>query len=135
MLINLTPHQITLLSLDYHDGSEVVIAPSGKVARCEVETQKVGSVWGCGAHGFDVEIAVVRTTFGAVYTCDAGGNRLHDGLPSPGDITGKYHTFDGYVVSRAVAEALGPREDVFFPTDLVRDEEGRVVGARALARI
>lgn len=36
------------------------------------------------------------------------------------------------IVSRAVAAALPERDDLIVPTDLVRDESGRVIGCRAL---
>lgn len=38
-----------------------------------------------------------------------------------------------YIVSRTVAEASG-REDLVFPTDFKRDENGRIVACCALAR-
>lgn len=50
-----------------------------------------------------------------------------DGFPEPRD---------GwlFIVSRAVAER-SDRTDLVVPDSIVRDEDGRVVGARALARI
>lgn len=40
-----------------------------------------------------------------------------------------------YIVSRVVAEAARGRDDLFIVDDAVRDGEGRIVGARALARV
>lgn len=40
-----------------------------------------------------------------------------------------------YVVSALVAQAVPDREDVFIPDDTVRDEQGRIIGVRALARV
>jgi hypothetical protein len=40
-----------------------------------------------------------------------------------------------WVVSRLVAEALGPRGDVVYPVDQIRNRFGRVVGCRALGMI
>lgn len=54
-----------------------------------------------------------------------------------GDVVGLPPAKEGviYVVSGMVLSALaGSRSDVFGPADLVRDENGRVVGARALTR-
>lgn len=59
MIINLTPHEITIIS----EGGNITIPPSGTVARCAVTRRQVGSVDG---------IPVNRTVFGAV-----------EGLPEP----------------------------------------------------
>lgn len=53
--------------------------------------------------------------------------------PTLGEITGLPPSREGviYVASALVAEAAH-RRDVFSPGELIRDEEGRVVGARGL---
>jgi len=38
------------------------------------------------------------------------------------------------IVSQLVADACLGRDDLLVPADLVRDEQGRVIGCRALAR-
>lgn len=39
----------------------------------------------------------------------------------------------GYIVSRVVAAAV-VREDLFFPADEIRDEQGQIIGCSSLAR-
>ena len=107
-LVNLTPHSITIW-----DGDEVVVdvEPSGSMARC-TEDRRPGDPITVDGH----EIPINSVGFGEVV-----------GLPDP--VPGV-----GYVVSRAVAETVPGREDVFYPDIPVRDEQGRIVGCRALAR-
>lgn len=38
-----------------------------------------------------------------------------------------------YIVSYLTAQAVSEREDVFITDDAVRDEQGRIIGYRALA--
>lgn len=108
-LTNLTPHTVQILWAG--DGFE--IEPSSPPARCAVETEIVDtiSVW----DGFLVP--VTRPRFGAV-----------TGLPDPEDGV-------GYIVSRVVAEARPDRRDLYIPDQLVRDNQGRIVGCRALAQV
>ena len=40
-----------------------------------------------------------------------------------------------YIVSALVAQAVPDRQDVFIVDDSVRDEQGRIIGARALAHV
>lgn len=104
-LINLTPHEITLVR---KDGEKVVIPPSGKVARVRVEQKEVGEIDG---------FPVVQSEFGEV-----------EGLPEEreGVI---------YIVSFPVLQALqGTRSDVVAPDTspqgAVRDEQGRIIGVK-----
>jgi len=60
---------------------------------------------------------VDRTQFGAV-----------TGLPDPQPDT-------IFVVSALVAQAVPDRQDVFITDDAVRDDQGRLIGCRALAHI
>jgi hypothetical protein len=64
-----------------------------------------------------ITVPVNRTQFGAV-----------TGLPEPQPDT-------IFVVSALVAQAVPDRPDVFIVDDAVRDEQGRVIGARALAHV
>jgi len=54
-----------------------------------------------------------------------------------GDVTGLPSAVDGtwLVVSRLVAAACPDRQDLLVPADLVRDDEGRVVGCKALEAV
>ena len=105
-LVNLTPHALSLVV-----GSEAVtVPPSGTVARVSVTRESAGTVTVGG-----VQVPLYRTTYGAV-----------EGLPDPAPNT-------LFVVSAVVAAAARDRTDLVVPDDLVRDDQGRVVGARGLA--
>jgi len=110
-LVNLTPHQLNLMPAG-PDGPMVVIPTSGTVARCTTSRMQVNTVT-----VDDITIPVNRTQFGAV-----------DGLPDPQPDT-------IFIVSSVVAQAVPDRQDVFIVDDAVRDEQGRIIGARALAHV
>lgn len=107
-IINLTPHALNLLV----DGKEIVVPPSGTVARAATIRQQVGTINVDG-----VDVPVNKTVFGDI-----------DGLPDPQPDT-------IYVVSMLVAQAVPDRDDVFIVDDTVRDDQGRIVGAKALAHV
>lgn len=90
----------------------VTIVPDGRIPRLREETRTVGHVEVDGH-----TLPVTETTLGAL-----------EGLPEPADGV-------VYVVSRLVAEAAPHRHDLYFPGRLVRDSEGRVVGAESLAQL
>lgn len=105
-IINLTPHAITFM-----DGNNSVIAtvePSGTIARASQTRETVGNING---------IAVNQCSYGEV-----------TGLPDPQDGT-------IYLVSALTAQACRDRNDVFITDDAVRDDAGRIIGCRAIARI
>lgn len=105
-IINLTPHAINFL-----DGNNSVLAtvePSGVVARAAQTRETVDSVNG---------IPVNQCSYGAV-----------TGLPDPQPET-------IYLVSALTAQACRDRNDVFITDDAVRDDSGRIIGCRAIARI
>jgi hypothetical protein len=64
-----------------------------------------------------ISVPVNQTRFGEVF-----------GLPEPQPDT-------IYVVSALVAQAVPDRSDVFVVDDTVRDEQGRIIGCRALAHV
>lgn len=105
-IVNLTPHTINIMP-DGTDG-DVTSIPSSGEARATTTREHYGTING---------IQVYRTRFGAV-----------QGLPKPQKDT-------IYIVSSITAQAVPEREDVFIPDDIVRDEQGRVIGCRALGRI
>ena len=41
---------------------------------------------------------------------------------------------DLLIVSQICCAAVPERDDLYYPTDLIRDDEGRIVGARALGQ-
>lgn len=112
-VINLTPHEINIVG---EGGSvERTLPPSGSVARVEVRATQVGHVFCEG-----LAVALRKTEFGQVVD-----------LPPP--VSGYY-----FVVSRVVLEAARAvsrgADDLVCPDDLVRDAEGRVIGARAFSQ-
>ena len=110
-IVNLTPHALNLMP-EGPDGPTVTIPPSGLVARCAVDRVQVDTVTVDG-----VAVPVNQTRFGEV-------SDLPD--PQPDTI---------FVVSALVAQAVPDRQDVFIVDDAVRDEQGRIIGARALAHV
>lgn len=105
-IVNLTPHDINIIG---EIGEVVQTFPaSGELARCSVSREQVDVING---------IPVNRTVFGAV-----------TGLPEQQEGV-------VYVVSALVAQAVDGRDDVVIPDDAVRDEQGRIVGCRAFARV
>jgi len=110
-LVNMTPHEITLVG----ENGEIVlrIPPSGTVARCREEIEDCGTVT---AGPWGPAVRIYRRRLGEI-----------EGLPEP-----EFRTI--YITSALVAHAawaLG-RRDVVHPGELVRDEQGRVVGCRGL---
>lgn len=106
-VINATPHALHIIG---NDGAvAVTIEPSGVVARCTVERMADGEVNG---------IPVNSTVYGKL-----------GGLPDEERGT-------MYVVSSlaAIAGKVEGRSDLLVPDDVVRDEDGKIIGCRALAR-
>lgn len=104
--VNLTPHVVTFF--DTAGNVILTVEPSGQVARCSVTREQVGDING---------IPINKTQFGKV-----------ENLPEPQEGT-------IYIVSSLTAQAVPEREDVFITDDAVRDEQGRIIGCRALAHI
>ena len=105
-IVNLTPHSITFV--DDAGNTVLTVEPSGQVARCSVTREKIGEING---------IPVNKSRFGKV-----------ENLPEPAEGT-------IYIVSALTAQAVPEREDVFIVDDAVRDEQGRIIGCRALAHV
>lgn len=104
-LLNLTPHALTLVG----ENGTVTVPASGQVARLAVTRTACAPVTVDGV----LTLTVTRPTLGDTV-----------GLPEPqpGVVL---------VVSAMVAEAAG-RADVMSPGELLRDEGGKVIGARGL---
>lgn len=105
-IVNLTPHAINFLRED--NSVLATIEPSGTIARASQTRETVGSI---------NDIAVNQCSYGEV-----------TGLPDPQDGT-------IYLVSALTAQACRNRDDVFITDDAVRDDAGRIIGCRAIARI
>lgn len=106
-LVNLTRHAIVLRPTA---GGELVIPPSGTEARIAV-TRAVAAVITIDG----VDIPVNRNSYGEI-----------ENLPVP--VEGVVYLASALVGQRAL------RADVVGVDDAIRDDQGRVVGARALAR-
>jgi len=121
-LVNLTPHPITLQGED----TKVTIPPSGKVARV-VEEQRASALLAFQGDKVDGDKVDDLIPIYSVPLVDLSVRKVVD-LPDPEDGT-------LYIVSRPVALALaGTRADVVVPDDFVRDDQGRIIAARRLAR-
>ncbi|WP_405316974.1 hypothetical protein [Faecalibacillus faecis] len=102
-IINLTPHDVTVIL----DGNVTkTIKSSGTIARCSQTSKELGPLG---------DIPLVATIFGDVV-----------GLPDPQDDV-------WYIVSRIVMNALPLRRDLLVPNDLVRDNDGNIIGCRSFS--
>lgn len=105
-IINLTPHAINFL--DANNRPIMTVEPSGVIARAKQTRTLCGTIAG---------IPVNQCAYGTV-----------QGLPEPAKET-------IYIVSSITAQACPEREDVYIVDDSVRNEDGRIIGVRALAHI
>ena len=110
-LINLTPHDITIL---FEDGTILKVPASGTVARVASTNDTVGGVMTDAG-----TIPVKAVTYGEV-----------TGLPEPDPEKAQY-----FLVSSLVAARVPDRRDVLVPGDFVRDEKGNIIGCRSLNRV
>lgn len=108
-IINMTPHALNIID---GNGAVALTIPSSGVARAAQKREHIADLTVDG-----VSIPVSKSTYGAV-----------EDLPAP---------VDGviYVVSALTAQACPDRADVFITDDPVRDEAGRIIGCRGLARL
>lgn len=107
-ILNLTPHAVTIVAAD---GTVARTIPSDGVARVMQTMRPAGLLDG---------IAIVDTVYG-----------------EPIDLPEK--RANTFIIVSAVtaqaAKAVGrPTDDLLFPADFVRDDAGRIIGCRALAR-
>lgn len=87
---------------------EITIPASGTVARCSEVSEVIGELNG---------VPVIRKSFGQVVN-----------LPEPEEGV-------VYIVSALVAQAAKDRDDVVFPGNLVRDDQGNIKGLNAFGKI
>ena len=109
-LVNLTPHALNLMP-EGPDEPDGLIRRPGRLPGARL-TGQVDTVAVDG-----ISVPVNQTQFGAV-----------TGLPDPQPDT-------IYIVSSLVAQAVPDRPDVLIVDDAVRDDQGRIIGARALAHV
>jgi hypothetical protein len=108
-LANYTPHSVTILS----DDGPLSIPVSGPPARV-VQTR--GDLEPIRVGAFDI----------AVGWSQIGTEVINLPEVRPGQLI---------IVARMVAEAAADRSDLVFPDDLVRNDNGAVVGCRRLSRL
>ena len=132
-IINCTPHDIVFVIENHIDDEfyaieKFIIKKSGIVPRVkEVENK--------------IEVFKASVTRESEIETDGYDNGWHlyvdimeksflevEGLPEP-----KKDTY--YVVSALVAGAAKNRNDLLIPNDIVRDDQGRIIGCRSLAKI
>lgn len=104
--INLTPHELNILNDDEEE--VLTIPPSGDTVRVDVTRQTVDHVEGA---------PIKKTEFGDV-----------EGLPEPKEDT--IYVVSGFVGSHP---DVSDRDDVVSPGQLVRDENGKPIGAKGFA--
>ncbi len=107
-LINLTPHEVVLVCGDHI----LAFPPSGTVARVIRERRREGAL-----KGGDVLIPV-----NAISETDIAN------LPPPE--SGKQ-----YIVSNIVARFASDRDDLLTVDQVIRNNNGHIIGAAALAKI
>ena len=109
--INMTPHEIVVMP---EEGGEIRIPATGKLVRCKAERGVVDTLEVNG-----VKIPVTQVVLGEI-----------ENLPEPEE--GVF-----YIISLQAAlkaRDLGRTADLLVPDMAVRDESGRIIGVRALAR-
>ncbi len=108
-IVNLTPHEVKIIG---DDGNVVAVFPSAGVARASQHDVPAGEI---------NSISVVKTEFGEV-----------SGLPEPTEGV-------VFIVSRITVEAARAQgrttDDLLTTSGAVRDDQGRIVGCRAFARL
>ena len=102
-ILNYTPHSITVVG---DDGQVIRTYPSVGVARFKTTIARVDTI---------NDIPVTKTLFGEP-----------DGLPNGS--SGVY-----YIVSGLIKSALTDRTDLLSPGELVRDDQGNVIGCKSLS--
>ena len=127
-IINCTPHDIVFVVENHIDDEfyvveKFIIEKSGIIPRLK-ETQKKVDTFKTevtreyeSEKGWNLYIDIMEKSFSEI-----------EGLPEP-----KENTY--YVVSALVAGAAKNRNDLLIPNDTVRDDQGRIIGCRSLAKI
>lgn len=103
--INLTPYEVRVLA---DNDIPTVFPPAAVSARCTTKRQILGKIG---------DITITKTVFGETKN-----------LPEPQEGV-------AYIVNRIVAEANPERKDLYIPDDTIRDQQGRIIGCRALTQV
>jgi hypothetical protein len=102
--INLTPHDIHFV--DANGMRYQTVTATGMIARVNTWSETIGTVNG---------VPYIRTVYGDVM-----------GLPEP-----KAGVL--YLVSSLVCEHTPGRNDLYYPTAIIKDDFGKIIGARAIS--
>jgi hypothetical protein len=101
-ITNATPHPIDIVD---HNGTILhSFLPSGKIIRLSSETSLVGHMNG---------IRLTKTIYGSTDLPQRDKDKV-------------------YIVSQLVKSAFPDRVDFYVPAEVVRDEEGRIIGCCSL---
>ena len=112
VIVNTTPHEVTLL--DEAGNVLLSIPPAREPLRAAEKVKELGELAGVKLVEKQLDV------------------EPYSKLPSTVGLRGYPVVY--YVVPLAVAQMAG-REDFLVPDELVRDAEGRIVGARRFARV
>lgn len=106
-LINLTPHEITIIDMD---GGKVVLPKSENAARVDQNPKCCG------------------------FINLPNGQVIEMKTPEFGEVTGlpEYQVGTMYIVSAMVRAALPNRFDLVSPGNLIRDDDGNVTGCECV---
>ena len=107
-IVNLTPHPVRIVN----ERGEVVIPPSGVIARVSIRKEMVGEISIDG-----IRVPIYKVEYGEV-----------EGLPEPSEGV-------VYIVSSVVASKVAGRSDVVVPDDFIRDASGNIIGAKGFSYI
>lgn len=111
--INLTPHEINIVG---NEGKVLLsVAPCGVIGRADEVRTNLDKLSLPG-----VEVPCAKMDFTAA-----------NSIPAPVEGT----ILIVSVLTAQAARRSGRTSDIYFPTDLVRDDRGRIVGARMLAQL
>ena len=142
-LINLTPHPIHILG---EDNKLLRTIESSGIARLAVKTANAG---------FSVDgVKITKTVFGepeglpeeklektpTFASCECGRDYPHNHIPTYCGQCGNpdlHISWDDvpttyYIVSQLVKNALFSRKDLLVPAEVVRDEQGVILGCKSL---
>ena len=107
-VINCTPHDVNIIT----ENGSITFPKSGIIPRLTESQKKINSINSNG-----IEIDIMAKSF-----------LEPEGLPEPQEGT-------IFIVSALVAGAVKNRNDLFIPNDTIRDDQGRIVGCKNLAKI
>ena len=107
-VVNCTPHDVNLIT----EKGNITFPRSGIIPRLTEQQVKINSINSNG-----IEIDIMKKSF-----------LEPEGLPEPQENT-------IFIVSALVAGAAKDRDDLVIPNDTIRDDQGRIIGCKNLARI